>query len=219
MNYFKTNKAIFLLPVIILVLVFAFIFLFRGKTEEVPNLVSVVVADVSESPNNSKVFAMPIDNAKSRITKKHFGTYVTPEKSPVTPEVFTGYHTAIDFETLASEVDRDIPIYAICSGKISIKKEANGYGGMVVQNCSLDGSFITVIYGHVRLKDMKAEVGDLVEKGEFLTHLGTGFSTETGNERKHLHLGIHKGSGIDTRGYVAKEDDLKNWIDFEGWAE
>jgi len=43
--------------------------------------------------------------------------------------------------------------------------------------------------------------------------LGDHESAETDGERKHLHFGIHKGSDIDMRGYVAIEEELENWID------
>jgi hypothetical protein len=45
--------------------------------------------------------------------------------------------------------------------------------------------------------------------------LGKGFSSETDNARKHLHLGIHKGKGINYRGYVNTQAELESWIDFE----
>src|SRR3990167_7147055 len=38
----------------------------------------------------------PISDWLSRITKKKFGQYITPQTSPVQPERFTGYHTAAD---------------------------------------------------------------------------------------------------------------------------
>src|SRR5579863_6635904 len=41
----------------------------------------------------------PISGGLSRVTKKPFGIYVTPQNSPVQPEKFTGFHTGIDFET------------------------------------------------------------------------------------------------------------------------
>jgi hypothetical protein len=46
-----------------------------------------------------------------------------------------------------------------------------------------------------------------------LAVLGTGFSTETDGERKHLHLGIHKGTAINILGYVQNSSELNNWVD------
>src|SRR5438105_4096773 len=45
----------------------------------------------------------PIGNSLSRVTKKPFGIYITPQNSPVQPEKFKGYHTGVDFETTADE--------------------------------------------------------------------------------------------------------------------
>ena len=58
------------------------------------------------------------------------------------------------------------------------------------------------------------KVGDFVEAGSVLGFLGKGFSKETDNERKHLHLGIHKGKTINVSGYVKTKQELENWIDF-----
>ncbi len=218
MVYSKKTKII-LLALILLVLAGVVALASIFKRNDRSESVSILTPKTPRKVEIVKLFAMPLSNTKDRITKKHLGTYVTPKNSPVSPEVFTGFHTAVDFETFSQEQNTDVLVFAICSGDISIKKIANGYGGMVVQNCTLDGSPVTVIYGHVRLSDMKADVGDIVEKGEFLTNLGTGFGLETGGERKHLHLGIHNGLGIDTRGYVANENDLNNWVNFEEWVE
>ena len=158
-------------------------------------------------------------NALSRITKKPFGIYVSPGNSPVTPEKFTGYHTGVDFETTSAEANIDVPVYAICSGKILISQFGSGYGGMVVESCTLDGNPITVVYGHVRLTSVSTKVGGTIKAGDFLANLGTGYSSETDGERKHLHLGIHKGATPNTSGYVANKSSLINWIDFEQYLK
>ncbi|MES2223778.1 MAG: M23 family metallopeptidase [Patescibacteria group bacterium] len=217
--FISKQKIYFLVLVILFVVTLASISLFKNRGVKVSSDNTKSVSDNVAVKDESASFVMPISDASSRITKKHFGTYVTPKNSPVSPEVFTGFHTAVDFETFPSEKDIDVPIYVICSGKILVKRVANGYGGMVVQSCALQGSPITVVYGHLRLADMKAIVGDTLKSGEFLTNLGTGYSTETAGERKHLHLGIHKGATPDTRGYIANKSDLQNWIDFEPYVK
>ena len=75
-------------------------------------------------------------------------------------------------------------------------------------------SGIKILYGHLRLSSIKKSPGDYLSPGENLGSLGTGYSSETDHERKHLHLGISKGSNIDIRGYVQNENELINWIDF-----
>ena len=90
---------------------------------------------------------------------------------------------------------------------------------MVVQSCLIDNNPITVIYGHIRLSSIKNSIGDILNAGNFLGFLGTGYSVETDGERKHLHLGIHKGEAVDTRGYVQTESELKNWIDIKEYLK
>lgn len=160
-----------------------------------------------------KDFAMPISNALARTTKKLFGSYITRQNSPVQPEKFKGYHTGTDFETFAEEQNADVPIYALCSGKLALKKYASGYGGVAVESCTINGAEATIIYGHLRLSSIGTEVGQTTKTGEQIGVLGTGFGQETDGERKHLHLGIHKGNTINILGYVQNESDLENWID------
>lgn len=157
----------------------------------------------------------PISDGAARITKKPFGIYVTPKNSPVQPEKFTGYHTGTDFETFASEQDSDVPINTICAGPLKMKKWATGYGGVAVQACKISGQDVTVIYGHLNLDTVSANTGDELSQGQHLAMLGKGYSTQTDVERKHLHLGIHKGTSINILGYVQNKANLSGWIDFQ----
>ncbi len=167
----------------------------------------------SPVPTSTMMIEEPISNALTRVTKKSFGTYVNPQNSPVSPEVFTGFHTAVDFETGEDEKDIDVPIYAICDGKLLQKRSVTGYGGMIVQSCLVNNEPVTVIYGHLRLSSISLKSGDAVKAGDQLAVLGTGYSSETSNERKHLHLGIHKGTAINILGYVQNKKDLAFWLD------
>jgi murein DD-endopeptidase MepM/ murein hydrolase activator NlpD len=157
----------------------------------------------------------PISDGLSRVTKKGFGIYVTPQNSPVQPEHFTGFHTGIDFETTPAEANIDVPIYAACAGKLLVKEYASGYGGVAVQSCTLDGNAVTLIYGHLRLSSITPKVGDTLTPGEQIAVLGTGYSSETDGERKHLHFGIHKGAAVNILGYVQNKADLSGWLDPE----
>jgi len=94
-----------------------------------------------------------------------------------------------------------------------MKKWASGYGGVVVQGCVIDNQDVTVIYGHVRLASVAVSVGQEVIAGEKIAALGNAYSNETDHERKHLHLGIHKGAAINIKGYVSTQNDLQDWID------
>jgi len=176
-----------------------------------------VVPEVSASLSPTVgVFVEPIAGTVGRITKKPFGLYVSPADSPVSPEKFTGYHTGVDFETLPGEQGIDVPIYAICAGPLQQKRTATGYGGVAVQACTLAGQPITVIYGHIKLTSITATVGQQLAVGQKLGILGEGFSSETGGERKHLHLGIHRGSAINILGYVQTTAELSAWVNVAG---
>ncbi len=50
-------------------------------------------------------------------------------------------------------------------------------------------------------------------RGQTVGVLGKGHSKETDGVRKHLHLGIHRGTEIDIRGYVKETDEIDKWID------
>lgn len=140
--------------------------------------------------------ALPLNAALKRVTKKPFSLYVSPDHSPVTPERFTGYHTGVDFEILPGEENKDIAVSAICAGKLLLKKSASGYGGVVVESCKLNNQNITIIYGHLKLSSINLKVNQTIAVGEKIGILGKGYSNETSGERKHLHLGIHKGVAV-----------------------
>ena len=154
----------------------------------------------------------PMNNADKRVTKKPFGIHITTATSPVQPERFAGYHTAVDFEMLSEdEYDADTPINVICDGALVRKQTASGYGGYAVQRCTINGGDVMVIYGHLDILRITDEV-DLAP-GDFLGYLGAHESTQTDGERKHLHLGIHKGTEINIKGYVSTESQLDGWLD------
>ena len=166
-----------------------------------------------KSPSPEINLSLPFSDALSRITKKPFGIYITPKNSPVTPEKFTGWHPGADFEIFPGEENKNISVFAICEGKLLVKEFGRGYGGMLVELCSIDGEPVTVVYGHLKLESVAFKIGYNIVAGAVIGILGKGFTSETDYERKHLHLGIHKGSAVDTRGYVASESELINWID------
>lgn len=165
-----------------------------------------------DSPETD-AFVPPLAHAGERVTKKPFGIYVTETDSPVRPERFSGYHTGTDFEAFPEEADTDVTVSAICSGKLLAKRPADGYGGVAVGSCTYEGLPVTVVYGHLRLSSITSSVGDTIAAGDALGTLGTGYSTETDGERRHLHLGIHRGPTVDILGYVPSEDRLSGWID------
>ncbi len=158
-------------------------------------------------------FAAPLDRAGERITKKPFGLFITPQNSPVQPERFRGWHTGADFEIFPEELNADVQVRAICDGKLLAARTAGGYGGVAVESCMLNNQSVTVIYGHLNIASVKFKTGDQIKAGDVIASLGADKSVQTDGERKHLHLGIHKGSSVNIPGYVQKQSDLSQWID------
>jgi murein DD-endopeptidase MepM/ murein hydrolase activator NlpD len=158
-------------------------------------------------------FQPPLSRANERVTKKPFGIYITSQTSPVQPERFQGYHTGTDFEIFPEELNADVPVWAVCSGKLALKEYASGYGGVAVESCQLNNQPITVIYGHLNLASISAKAGDNLNAGDVLGNLGNAYSKQTDGERKHLHLGFHKGTAISILGYVSSQSQLSSWLD------
>lgn len=162
----------------------------------------------------SKPIVEPMTDSLSRITLKPFGLKVSPQNSPVSPEKFTGIHVGTDFEATTDEQNINVPVKAVCDGKVLSKRTVNGYGGLLTQDCKINGEPVTVLYGHVRLSSISATVGTMLKAGEQFAVLGTGYSAETSNERKHLHLGIVKGGGTsEIRGYVQTQAETAKFMD------
>jgi len=204
----------FLYTLVVLVVAAGLYIVISQNNKPADGLPSQSVA--TNKPSTTEVksdLVSPISDALSRITKKTFGLKISPQNSPISPERFTGYHTGVDFETLDSEQNIDVPVYAICSGPLVLKKWASGYGGVAVQKCQLAGEDVTVVYGHLKLASLTAEVNQVLAAGDQLGILGKGYSTETDNERRHLHLSIHKGVVINIKGYVPTKNQLESWLD------
>lgn len=190
------------------------------KTEQPIKETNQMLPQSQQAPSNNQGasqtpsdFLSPLDRASERVTKKPFGIYITPQNSPIQPEHFAGYHTGADFEILPEEINAEVSVHAVCAGKLLVKKYASGYGGVVVQACVLDSQPITVIYGHLRPNSIAAIIGENLDAGAKIGELGVASSTETDGERKHLHLGFHKGTSVNILGYVSKKADLSWWID------
>lgn len=155
----------------------------------------------------------PISGAIARVTKKPFGIKISPSDSPISPEKFAGYHTGVDFETTEAEQNIAVPIYTICAGELLVKKQATGYGGVVVQACEINKQAVTVVYGHLNLSSVSAKINQELKVGQQIGILGQGYSSETDGERKHLHLSIHLGQFVVLLGYVSQAERLLDWLD------
>jgi murein DD-endopeptidase MepM/ murein hydrolase activator NlpD len=221
----KTMRYFFIAGGIVLIVLVGFIYENQLKIKGQSNVSTVSIpmglnssaSNVSNSPSvqapsaNASVFVAPISQASQRVTKKPFGIYVTPQNSPVQPERFTGFHTGTDFETFPSELNQPVQINAICNGKIQVREWASGYGGVVVEICTYNNQPITVVYGHLNISSVSKNVGDSLNAGDKIGILGDAYSQQTDGERKHLHLGIHKGSATNILGYVQSQSQLSGW--------
>jgi len=164
-------------------------------------------------------YSLPITDFYNRVTKKPFGIYITPQTSPIQPEKFAGYHSGADAETTVTEQNVDIPVYAIMDGTVIFAGHVNGYGGFIAIKFTITGQTMITTYGHVRLSAVTLRVGDSVTSGEKIAILGTGYSSETDGERKHLHFGLIKGAALDYRGYVQSQSELSAWVDPVIWLK
>ncbi len=157
----------------------------------------------------------PLPNAQLRSTPLYFGLHVTPDPAhnPIRPpERFEGYHSATDYEVTQKELNVDVPVYAACSGKIAYAGFAEGYGGVITEYCTLGGSGVTIIYGHLTISGMPKQ-GTEVAAGDRIAILAPAKSHDSDGNRKHLHFGIRLGQGSDMRGYVQSESELTEYLD------
>lgn len=199
----------------ILIIVVGGVFLFF--TGEITD--DVVLIDVDNAKNigmNTKIEnnikEIPLAHVNNRVIKKPFGMFITPETSPVQPEKFRGYHTGVDFEVFEDELSSEVKVMAICGGEVVERRFVSGYGGVLIQDCIFDEDVVTVLYGHLDLDTIQHDVGDQLNIFDNIGLLGDNNSPQTDFERKHLHLGIYKGSNINVKGYVQSKIDLNAWI-------
>lgn len=161
------------------------------------------------------VNSVPLRHARSRPMAIRFGMHVTPDPAgnPINPpENFTGYHVGLDYEILGDELDTEVPVFAICNGAVLYSGYAAGYGGVLVQRCNIRNQDVTVIYGHLSSSGLMAE-SIVAETGQQIAVLADSRSYWSGGNRKHLHLGIHKGEAMDMRGYAGTASELSDFID------
>lgn len=159
------------------------------------------------------ILELPMDRLQERVSKKSFGLNVTPKNSPVSPERFSGYHTGVDFETFADEKDTNVLVRAACTGTVLAKRWVSGYGGVLIQDCTVGTQTVSVLYGHLNVTSISSAVGSVMTQGQVVGSLGKGYSRETDGERKHLHFSLHKGNAINLRGYVKFPSQLSAWVD------
>ncbi len=174
----------------------------------------VLPTETTPQTKSSQYF-YPITRYESRITNRDHGksTTLSDSKGFSCGGQFEGIHVGDDLEVSKEELPMEVPVYAIAEGKIRQASTVNGYGGLLITEHTINGQEITIYYGHVDLSQLKYKSGESIKAGAILTYLGNNCSSETSNERKHLHFDIHKGNSIDVRGYVKTLGELSFWVD------
>lgn len=175
------------------------------------------VADTAVLFTPNKTLPWPLPHGEERTKLLTFGLYVTPnpDNNPIDPpERFTGYHTALDIEIFPEEIDKVVPVSTICGGDIVYAGTAEGYGGVIIQACRIQGQEVRVLYGHLDSNSFQvSNESKNVPTETIIAQLGKQNSAESGYNRKHLHLGIHKGTKLEFLGYVQNQKDLDQFID------
>ncbi len=157
----------------------------------------------------SYAYTSPTQDFKKRVTKKLFGTYVSPGNSPVSPERFSGYHTGADAEY--GDIKGDVPVKAMAAGKVIAAQYVSGYGGVVAISSVINSAAHVVIYGHLDPGRLPI-VGVNLKQGQHIGFLGVGYSQQTDGERRHLHLAILANNILNWRGYVDSKAELSGWL-------
>ncbi len=158
----------------------------------------------------------PLINTRGRSSLKTFGQYFDAGsyigKDAVFPNHYLGYHAGTDFELLPGEIDSRVPVYAVSGGEIVFIGQVQGYGGLILEK--LFQAPYTALYGHLDLSQVKLLNHARVPPGRLLAYLGRAFSSQTGGERQHLHLGLYTKNGLYFRGYEPSLSALNSyWID------
>jgi murein DD-endopeptidase MepM/ murein hydrolase activator NlpD len=167
----------------------------------------------SPSPSQAAYY-YPISNYINRITNRHYGQSITATNREGLPcgAAFSGLHTGDDLEVTSDELNKEVPVYAITDGTVRQASQVSGYGGLIVIQHQLNDQTVTAYYGHINLSKTTVKTNDKVKAGQPITVLGDACSSQTDNERKHLHFAIHQGDALNVKGYVTSQADLAAWL-------
>ena len=152
----------------------------------------------------------PVEDFRERAVFKQFGTFITPDESPVAGERFSGYHTGVDAEFPGAAAH--IPVVAISDGTIVYRGWVNGYGGVIIIRHIIEAQSVLVLYGHTDPESFPPATVRQVSAGTQIAVLGDSQSHATDGGRRHLHLSIRPNGKLDFRGYVETEEELKAWL-------
>jgi len=221
------NRFVLITLLVISIILIAWLFWFFAQTNKTPNTVIETTQTQTSNSNQAKTdenpappkpvptIYYPLTNYQSRITNRGHGKSTTLADSEgfACGGQFEGIHVGDDLEITAAELKQEIPIYAISNGTVRQASVVGGYGGLLITQNKVDGEIVTAYYGHIDLKSIKYSAGQSFKAGNLLGYLGDNCTTETSNERKHLHFAIRKGTSIDVRGYLSNNSELNEWHD------
>jgi hypothetical protein len=148
-----------------------------------------------------------IDRARERMSQRTFGAQIDSGQ-------YSGVYNGIGFNAFEDEQNGvEVPVSALCDGIVLEKRMGVGYGGIIVQECTLDQKPVKVLYAHLDLQSVLAKVGDQLLPGAYLANLGDHESSENAGAPKQLHFAIYAGDKprADIRAYVT-EEELSNWL-------
>lgn len=215
-----SNKRQIVLFILLALLICVGIFALSQSLASIPSSNTQQHSDTSAQKVSSKnevakkkptpAYLSPTSEFEARITKKKFGSYITPATSPVQPERFSGYHTGVDVEF--TDTTKDVPVRAITNGIVTFSGFIGGYGGVILVTHKIENVSRTALYGHLDPASLKS-AGEKVKKGQTIGNLGDGQTQEADGERKHLHFAILTNTRQDFRGYVQTKSELASWLD------
>ena len=174
-------------------------------------VISRVPSDLEAEPVVEEVVvensvALPIEGYAERRTFNAFGEYSQGS--------LQGYHVGDDIE-YTDTIGDSIPVFSIAEGVVARLGNVSGYGGVIMVTHRIDGKELNAIYGHIDASSTGLEVGERVEKGQFLAGLGAHESEQTDGERKHLHFALYdpmRFSNTPINGYELQEERISLWI-------
>lgn len=115
------------------------------------------------------------------------GTWVATSPFGMRVHPITGtykLHTGADFAA-----PDGTPILAAADGTVTVAGPANGYGGLIVIEHTIDGQKIATAYGHMWPHGIRAKPGDHVRAGQHIGDVGSA-GDSTGS---HLHFEVRQG--------------------------
>jgi murein DD-endopeptidase MepM/ murein hydrolase activator NlpD len=85
------------------------------------------------------------------------------------------------------------PVFALADGIVKHTNTRTQYGNVIIIEHDLGGEVVCSVMAHLRDTDMQVNVGQQVEKGQWIGSIGN-VNQNGGWEAEHIHFGIRKGT-------------------------